>query len=644
MFTFANPFLLWAFPILALPWIFRRRREDQIQRVDFPLIRFLLEAKEKDFINPQLQELLLLILRTLLLAMILLALAGPRWQTSGAGARLWSWLPFASALQQQIAVIDSSYSMGYDDGDAQWMPRANDAWNNVKQSLGGLALRTYRWDAASVGASAAAALNPLSRAEIDLLFEETPTANGASSIDLFASLRSQLNSGERIVIITDGQRLPWQSLLDGPVPPSSVPPCIVAVVGTEPAVNLWCDIDAISLPPWGVAGWESFTGYTGAIGWQETVNGGLTVTRVDADEDVLQNDVSFPGNTSGVQRVPFSFTASAGDLVAIKTNEETYASQWRIQIEPDDPLPIDNQLEFQVPIQTQFNIVLAADETAPSSSLAVLRASVKPDDTQTGPIQIHYAPTSLEALSPDDDWLVLNPAWRTEWSAAETSLVIEFAKQGGAVLVMTGGEVPQGAWAEFLGELGWEWLPENTEAQAGSITVSSIETLGDALSVWPKSAWDDWTPKQHGALTRSEAQPTTAYEYGAATAHSLAGFTLGQGRIWLLNAPLSTNQGALLSPLFPALMWELAKDAARVTRQENWTPPQRRFESDLTMLTQDERQQLQARYGIEFVDLDSINDALGKMQGGFDLRIVLIFICLLLALLESWLANRLASL
>ena len=569
MFTFANPLLLWAFPVLLLPWIFRRRREDQIQRVDFPLIRFLVEAEEKDFINPQLQELLLLILRTLLLAMILLALAGPRWQSSGAGARQWSWLPFASALQQQVAVIDSSYSMGYDDGEARWMGRAKQAWDAVNQSLGGLSLRSYRWDAASVDANAATALNPLSRAEIDFLFEETPTASGASAIDLMTALRSQLSGGERVVVITDGQRRPWQSLLDEPVPASSVPPCVVALVGTEPAANLWCDVDAISPPPWGVAGWETFTGYTGATGWQDEVNGGLTVTRADTDQDVLQMDVSFPGGASGVQRIPFSFTASAGDLGATTSNDATYLSQWIIQVEPGDPLPIDNQLAFQVPIQTQFNVVLAADESAPSTSLAVFRASVKPNEAQAGPIQIHYAPTSLEALSPDDDWLVLNPAWRTEWSAAETSLVIEFAKQGGAVLVMTGGEVPQGAWAEFLGELGWEWLLENLDATIGSIAYSSGSMLGDALSAWPSSAWNDWTPKQHGALTRSEAQPAAAYEYGVATAHTLAGFKLGQGRIWLLNAPLSPNQGALLSPLFPALMWELAKDAARAGRQES---------------------------------------------------------------------------
>jgi hypothetical protein len=645
MFTFANPLLLWAFPVLVLPWIFRRRREDQIQRVDFPLIRFLLEAKEKDFINPQLQELLLLILRTLLLALILLALAGPRWQTNGTGARLFSWLPFASALQQQIAVIDTSYSMSYDDGEeAQWMPRANEAWNNVKQSLGGLALRTYRWDATSIDKSNPTSINPLSRAEIDLLFDEPPTMNGVAAIDLFAALRSQLQGGERVVVITDGQRLPWQSLLEEPVPASSVPPCIVAIVGEEPAENLWCSIDSISMPPWGVAGWDSITGYAGATGWLDSVDGSLVITRVDTDEDVLQNDVSFPGEASNVQRVPFTYAVSASDLGNAAISDETaYQSQWRIQVEPEDALPFDNQIDIQLPVLNQFTIVLAADESAPSPSLAVMRTSVKPDAT-TGPIQIQYAPTSLELLSPDVDWLIVNPQWRAQWSPVETSLVLEYAKQGGAVLVLTDGNQPQGGWQEFLSELGWQWKTDGVQTTPESFAFTPRGLFGDGLAEWPVSAWAKWGPQSHGILARSESQSAVSYETYAGKAHLLSGFNLGQGRIWILNAPMTPEQNALLSPLFPALMWELAKDAARLHWQENWTPPQDRAESDLTMLTQDERQQLQDRYGIEFVELNALNQALGQMQGGLDMRIVLIFLCLVVALIESWLANRLASL
>ncbi len=644
MFTFANPFLLWAFPVLALPWIFRRRREDQIQHIDFPLIRFLLEAEEKDFINPQLQELLLLVLRTLLLALILLALAGPRWQANSASSGLWSWLPFASALQQQVAVIDSSYSMGYDDGQETWMARANNAWNLVSSSLGGVALRTYRWDATTLGANTPAAFNQLSRAEIDILFEEPPVANGASANQLFEALEGQLSGGERIVILTDGQRAPWNALIDEPVNAASVPACVVAIAGSQAPYNLWFDIESYSMPPWGVAGWESFTGNAAAKGWQEPVDGGLTITRVDADEDVMQIDVSFPANMPDVQRVPFSYTAAASEFGEALSNQETYSSQWRIQIEPNDPLPIDNQLEFTIPIQTQFNLALAADETAPSPSLAIVRASIKPDNDASGPIQISYLPGSLAALAIDTDWLLLNPDWRAQWTAADTSLALEFARQGGAILVLSGGAAPQGEWAGLFEELGWQWLPTNADATLGEISFSSGSRLGAVLSVWPPSAWNGWHPNQHGLLNRNQSQPAAAYSYGGATAHTLVGFTLGQGKVWVLNTPLSPDGGALLSPLLPAILWELAKDAARNPSQGAWTPPPRRLESDLTMLSTEDRQLLNERYGIQFVELDSLRSALSELQGGVDLRILLIFLCLLVALVESWLANRLASL
>jgi len=95
MFTLSNPLLLWAMPVLLLPWIFRRRQEERIQHLNFPLIQFLRESEEKDLINPQLQELLLLILRTALLAVLILALAGPEWVADGQPHRGWfSFRPF----------------------------------------------------------------------------------------------------------------------------------------------------------------------------------------------------------------------------------------------------------------------------------------------------------------------------------------------------------------------------------------------------------------------------------------------------------------------------------------------------------------------------------------------------------------------
>ena len=147
MFTFSNPLLLWAFPILVLPWIFRRRQEERIRRVDFPLLRFLLESEDKELVNPQLQELLLLILRTLILAMLLLSLAGPRWVTdTGLNNRFLSFLPFGQTFTTNVIALDTSYSMGYGEGTDSWWNRAERTVNQPQGELTGFSTQWVNWD------------------------------------------------------------------------------------------------------------------------------------------------------------------------------------------------------------------------------------------------------------------------------------------------------------------------------------------------------------------------------------------------------------------------------------------------------------------------------------------------------------------
>src|SRR5690606_24578642 len=105
----------------------------------FPLLQFLKESEQKERVNPLLQEWLLLAIRTLLLALLLLALAGPKWiSPEGASNRLLSFLPIGQSFNANVIVLDESYSMGYNDGENNWWQTAAEVTLQLDQELQGL--------------------------------------------------------------------------------------------------------------------------------------------------------------------------------------------------------------------------------------------------------------------------------------------------------------------------------------------------------------------------------------------------------------------------------------------------------------------------------------------------------------------------
>ncbi|MBI1390494.1 MAG: hypothetical protein GC154_18815 [bacterium] len=639
MFTFTNPWLLWAFPVLALPWIFRRRSEDRIQRVDFPLLRLLKEAEEKEWIDPLLQELLLLILRTLLLAMILLALAGPKWHAGASGGSWLGMMPLASALQKQVAVIDDSYSMGYAQGDNDWRLHARQAWEKLDAGLSGLALQTYRWDAETLDPARIYALAPMSRGEIETLFDAPFQRDGASTSALFGALSERLQGGERLIVITDGQRWPWADWLDGAGPDTPPPPCLVVTVGRGPAPNAWCQVDSLSSPPWGVAAWESLGGSVGMSQFAQPGQGSIAVFLKEAGAELYSENVRFtPGDS--IISTPFSYTADMNELIQ-KTAGPVDAYHFTLTVEPEDGLPFDNSLPLTVPAAKTLRVALPQTLGAGLASLTVIRSALQPDgDAGEGPVQIVDAPLS-PFVQPEADLAILAPDWITSWNAADASAAMEFVKQGGSLLLFTGGRPIQNGWDEMLGAAGWRWrdpAPDSSGSREPA-SVSADGLLGSALTQWPADSWNAWIGERPGTLQTAGARSLAA----CGSSMILGESRLGKGRIWVVNASLSSDSAALLSPLLPVMLWEIGKETLRAGWDEEWTAPDPRRESDLTLLSPDDRARLTERYGVEFTTLEDMSSALARFHGGVDVRLALLFVCLALGLAEAWLANRLAS-
>ncbi|MHB1329567.1 MAG: BatA domain-containing protein, partial [Gemmatimonadales bacterium] len=101
--TFTTPWALAGLALAGIPIILHLLARREPPTVVFPATRYLADATRLHQRRLQLEHLLLLILRTLLIVALVLAAAGPRWPKSGIGAH-----PPAAL----VLVLDNSMSSG----------------------------------------------------------------------------------------------------------------------------------------------------------------------------------------------------------------------------------------------------------------------------------------------------------------------------------------------------------------------------------------------------------------------------------------------------------------------------------------------------------------------------------------------------
>ena len=105
---FLNPFLLIGLSAVSVPIIIHLLNRRKHKRVVWAAMRFLMAAMQKNQKRMNLEDLILLALRCLLLAMLALAMARPALQSSA------GW--FGQSRVMAVLVIDNSYSMSQTDG------------------------------------------------------------------------------------------------------------------------------------------------------------------------------------------------------------------------------------------------------------------------------------------------------------------------------------------------------------------------------------------------------------------------------------------------------------------------------------------------------------------------------------------------
>jgi len=121
--TFLNVAALFGLAAISIPIIIHLFNQFQVKEVTWAAMRFLEESIEKNQRRLQLEDILLLLLRCLLIALLIFALARPTWQTGNQTS--------ASHQVAAVIIIDDSYSMGLTNGITTSFQRAQTAAEQV---------------------------------------------------------------------------------------------------------------------------------------------------------------------------------------------------------------------------------------------------------------------------------------------------------------------------------------------------------------------------------------------------------------------------------------------------------------------------------------------------------------------------------
>ena len=118
-FGFASPLMLWGLAAGSIPIVIHLLHRRRFQTVPWAAMRFLLAATKKQSRRIQLEQILLLLIRTLILTCIALALSRPTAETLGEYFQ-------SSGPKHRIVVVDSTFSMGYSAAGRTRFDRAKD--------------------------------------------------------------------------------------------------------------------------------------------------------------------------------------------------------------------------------------------------------------------------------------------------------------------------------------------------------------------------------------------------------------------------------------------------------------------------------------------------------------------------------------
>jgi hypothetical protein len=431
---FANVPLLYALGAAAVPVVIHLLNRKRFKEVTWAAMQFLLAAVKKNRRRMRIEQWLLLAIRTLVVLLVVTAMAKPFLETFGA--------VIAGLRTHRVLVLDNSLSMGYTSADSSRFDQAKAlASQLVKDSRPGDALSVIL-----MGSPPKVVIGVPSHNLDDVRKEIDELALSHGGTDLAATfekvntvLEASSISQKEVVFLTDLQAASWRAKAE------TADTLKRLLARVEDRKVRWVVIDL------GKSGGENravtdlklaapfvSVGTTAIIrtalrnfgnSRSEGVRARLTVDgRLGPEESY---DLQVGEDVPAV--FPFQFSTPGDHLVEVSID--------------DDPLALDNRRYMVVPVREALNVLLVDGHfksepyQAETDYLAQALAPSEESPGQPRPIRVEVVAESQlshKELSAFDVVVLCNVA---QFNQTEATALDDFLKQGGGVVVFGGDQV-----------------------------------------------------------------------------------------------------------------------------------------------------------------------------------------------------------
>ncbi|HEY7311922.1 MAG TPA: BatA domain-containing protein [Gemmataceae bacterium] len=499
---FLNPWMLLGLTAILIPPIIHLLNRRRYQVVDWGAMQFL-QISEVTRRRLFWEELLLMLLRMGLIAVLVLALAGP-FITSSILARLGP-----RTNRDVVLVFDGSYSMGSTSKDGVPHDKAKEWARNFVADLA-------PGDTVAILQAKEQVVPVLPEPSHDLAAVQEhidnlpPPAGGCDwrpALQTAAAILSRSQRAEReIILLSDGQRNGWSdrdsqfrwSLLASELGLDRPEPTDGSIRPRFWVVNLAPERDA-DLPNWSLTPLQSNrpivpTEREVTFRTAMDLHGQKTYSpphraRLEIDGQFARNLVVPDAAALRNGRVPFSFThrfATAGShLVTVVLEPDPPPEERPAKYTVKDELPGDNRQDFAIEVVQALPVLIVDGETAPrpKSGRDFLRDALSPARDPTPVVRTRVVP-----LSEFDPILLAGrsgePSRTNEHSARPRVLILrnvarlsqpqqeaiaQFLADGGGVLVTLGERVEADSYNVSLFRAGKGWLPAHLDGMEGDV-------------------------------------------------------------------------------------------------------------------------------------------------------------------------------
>ncbi|MGB2957614.1 MAG: BatA domain-containing protein [Bacteroidota bacterium] len=422
--TFLNPFVLVGLAAAAIPVLIHLLNLRRLRTVEFSSLRFLKELQKTSLRRLKIQQLLLLLLRTLLVILLVLAFSRPALRGSLAGVM------GSRASSTIVILLDDSPSMGMRNTGGALFSQARDAIHDILESADGddtvfliplssLREKGFSGEAAS---SVPAALNSLSTMETSQI--SVPLKEGLPHIREILGRSTHPNN--ELYIVSDAQRTQIP-LADTPVDSAqgldpnvrcflmTVPPSTGSNLGAGP-VEVRTQILAKDRP----VSLEATVRNPGEI----TVQNSIVSVYLDGSR-VAQQSVTIPPRSTA--SVPFTlFPKRRGILEA------------HLELE-DDVLEIDNSFYFTITVPRLIRILLVGT-TGPATRFAELALTLGGDTTAAGLFGVDREAVDRLPFLDLSGYDVLVLCGVPEFTPTVGDRFGQFVRNGGGLMIFPGPE------------------------------------------------------------------------------------------------------------------------------------------------------------------------------------------------------------